>query len=404
MTTQEVGTRPTLLERARRVIDEAGLDGWLVADFRWSNPLFGHLLGLGSGILTRRTFLWVPRSGAGEPRIIISLTDAHTVSNLGLDTARYRSFDEMVALLGAALPRGGRIAMEYVERGALPTVSVVDAGLVELIRSLSVEVASSGALVSALDVWTDRQRALHERAAGIVDGARRFALELARTRLARGERLTEGSLADLILSYFGEHGLTTHAGPDIAAGPHGADPHYAVAPGSPGAEIGPGSVLVLDLWGKVAGEDGAPYADSTWMAFAGSDPPDEVLAIFAAVRDAREAAIFAIDQAACAGHTITGREVDRAGRAAIERAGMSEYLIHRTGHSLGTEHVQGMGTNLDDVEFPDDRPLLPGSGFTVEPGLYLPGRFGVRLEVSAILLPGGVQVTTERQEQLTLLQ
>jgi Xaa-Pro aminopeptidase len=139
------------------------------------------------------------------------------------------------------------------------------------------------------------------------------------------------------------------------------------------------------------------------MAYTGSAPPEDLRATFAAAREARDAAIAAIDRAARAGRTLAGREVDHVARASVERADMAEYLVHRTGHSLGTEHVQGVGTNLDDVEFPDDRPLLPGSGFTVEPGLYLPGRFGVRLEVSAVLLTNGVRLTTESQQELTLI-
>jgi Xaa-Pro aminopeptidase len=386
-----------------QLLADADLDGWLVADFRWSNPLFGHLLDLRSGILTRRSFLWLPGRGAGEPQILLSRTDAHTVSGLGVPTSLYGGFDDMSVWLRETLPRGGRVAMEYVALGALPTVSVVDAGLIELVRSFGVEVVSSGSLIAALQVWTDHQRALHERAGGIVDAARRLALQRCRELLRDGERVTEGTLGRLILAYFDEQGAVTHPGPDVAVGAHSADPHYAVDPDGEGAEITSDTVLLIDLWARVRDAEDAPYADSTWMAYTGSAPPEDLRATFAAAREARDAAIAAIDRAARAGRTLAGREVDHVARASVERADMAEYLVHRTGHSLGTEHVQGVGTNLDDVEFPDDRPLLPGSGFTVEPGLYLPGRFGVRLEVSAVLLTNGVRLTTESQQELTLI-
>ena len=126
------------LHKAMQLVADANLDGWLIADFRWSNPFFGYLLGLQSGILTRRSFLWLPRQGAGEPQVLISRTDAHTVSRLGVSISLYGGFEEMCAWLRDALPRDGRVAMEYVPHGALPTVSVVDAGLMELVLSFGV--------------------------------------------------------------------------------------------------------------------------------------------------------------------------------------------------------------------------------------------------------------------------
>jgi Xaa-Pro aminopeptidase len=391
------------LDRAMQMVANEGLAGWLIADFRWNNPMLGHLLGLHSGILSRRCFLWLPGHGAREPRILISRTDAHTVSGLDVATTAYGGFDEMIAQLRALLPVKGRVAMEYVERGALPTVSVVDAGLIELLRSLGVDVVSSSSLIAALQVWNDQQQALHERAATVVDEARRRALQHCRERLQSGETVTEGMLGRFILSYFDERGFSTDGAPDVGVGSHSADPHYAVEPDGDGAEITMNDVLLIDLSTKVREVEDAPYADSTWMAYTGSQPPEDLLTVFAAVREARDAAIAAVDQTAQAGRTIAGRDVDRVARASIARSGMTNHLIHRTGHSLGTDHVHGMGTNLDDIEFPDDRPLLPGSGFTIEPGLYLPGRFGVRLEVSAMLLADGVRITTERQQELTSL-
>jgi Xaa-Pro aminopeptidase len=206
-------------------------------------------------------------------------------------------------------------------------------------------------------------------------------------------------LADLIATAFTDNGMEAHA-PDVGVGAHAADPHYSIA--GEGAEIGRDQVLLLDLATKLRDVDGAPYGDTTWMTFTGPEPPADLLHTFALVRAARDAAIDAINAATAANRTMRGQEVDRIARSVIADAGMADHLIHRTGHSLGTDHVHGMGTNLDDIEFPDDRSLLRESGFTVEPGLYFPGRFGVRLEVSAILHADGVEVTTERQVEMSL--
>ncbi|GAC1401342.1 MAG: M24 family metallopeptidase [Chloroflexota bacterium] len=390
------------LERWMRIVGEAGFDGWLVADFRRNNPLLARLLGLHSGILTRRSFLWLPAHGKGEPHVFVSRTDGHAISSLECPRSLYGGFDEMVETLRRLLPANARVAMEYVELGTLPTVSRVDAGLVELVRSLGVTVQSSGALIAALEVWDERQAALHKQAARGVDEARRLALEHCTERLRADEDVTEGMIVQRIRSYFDEHGLESADGPDVGAGVNSADPHYGSGDGA-GAVITPDTVLLLDIWAQVRDASDAPYADITWMAFTGSSPPQHVVTVYDAVQSAREAAVALINLRVASGQSVTGREIDREARTAIIDRGLDEFLIHRTGHSLGIDHVQGMGTNLDDVEFPDDRPLLFGSGFTVEPGLYLPGQFGMRSEVSAILLPTGVHVTTEAQQSLTLL-
>jgi len=390
------------LERWTRLVGDVGLDGWLIADFRWNNPLFARLLGLRSGILTRRCFLWLPAFGHGEPRVIASRVDGHAVAALACPTTLYSGFAEMAATLESLLPPGGRVAMEYVAQGLLPTVSRVDAGLVELVRGYGVAVESSGSLIATLEVWDERQRTLHERAARGVDEARRLALRRCAELLGRGEPVTEGGLAAFIASYFAGEGLFPGDGPDVAVDANAADPHYSLDDG-PGAPVSPASVLLIDLWAQVRDAEDAPYADSTWMAYTGPTPPADLVDAFVAARAARDAAIAAVDAATQAGTPIAGRAVDRVARASLTGSGYAERIVHRTGHSLGADHVHGMGPNLDDIEFPDDRPLLPWSGFTVEPGLYWPGRFGVRVEVSAILRPDGVRLTTESQRELTLV-
>jgi Xaa-Pro aminopeptidase len=392
----------TSLERWMGVVGDAGFSGWLIADFRWNNPLFARMLNLHSGMLTRRAFLWLPARGQGEPHVVVSRVDGYTVSELDTHVSLYAGLDEMVSTLQGLLPRHGDVAMEYVERGVLPTVSRVDAGLVELVRSFGVSVVSSGSLISALEVWDESQLELHKRAARGVDGARAVALHRCGELLQEGERVSERILAEIIRLYFSDLGLDDSPDPDVAVDAHTADPHYSIGEGE-GSEITRDAVLLMDLVTKVRDAEGAPFADTTWMAYTGASPPRDLVEAFDTVRAARDAGIRVVDDAARDGRRIAGRDVDRVTRGSIASAGFTGHVFHRTGHSLGTDHVHGMGTNLDDIEFPDDRPLLIGSGFTIEPGLYWPGRFGVRLEVSAVMLPDGLRITTESQEELTLV-
>src|SRR5579875_2590873 len=275
MAVEDSGALRARLERWMKIVGDSGVDGWLIADFRWNNPLFARLLDLHSGILTRRCFLWLPAAGHGEPLVLASRVDGHAVAALDCPVSLYEGFEGMAATLQALLPRGGRVAMEYVERGLLPTVSRVDAGLVELIRSFDVEVVSSGSLIARLEVWDERQRTLHERAARAVDDARRLALRRCGELLQRGEEVTEGALAALIASYFTDQGLYVGDGPDVAVDANAADPHYSLDDGV-GAPIPRNAVLLIDLWAKVRDVEDAPYADSTWMAYTGPTPPADL--------------------------------------------------------------------------------------------------------------------------------
>jgi Xaa-Pro aminopeptidase len=262
--------------------------------------------------LTRRCFLWIPAAGRGEPGVIASRVDGQAVTDLVCPVSLYAGFEEMASLLRTTLPRDGRVAMEYVARGLLPTVSRVDAGLIDLVRSYGVDV-SSRALIATLEIWNDRQRALHERAARGVDAARRLALQRCGEVLGRGEHVTEGTLRAVLTAYFAGEGLAAGDSPDVAVNAHAADPHYSLDDGE-GAAITADSVVLIDLWARVRDAGDAPYADSTWMAHTGHTPPANLVRAFAAARAARDAALAAIEAAARAGTQITGREVDRIAR------------------------------------------------------------------------------------------
>ncbi|HVL95595.1 MAG TPA: M24 family metallopeptidase [Solirubrobacteraceae bacterium] len=375
--------------RVRAALRDAGLAAWLLYDFRGSNPVFWHALGSEPRATTRRLFCVVPADG--EPVLIASPLDRNVVAGLGLPLRLCGSWPAVVDALREHLPPRGRVAMEYSPGGALPIASWVDAGTVELVRSFGVEVVSSGDLFQIVaGVWDAQALASHREAVGHVLEVRDLALER-----ARGS--TERAVSAFVAEQFARRGLEAEDQAVVAVGPHAGDPHHEPED----APVGDDEVLLLDLWARRPGERNV-YADVTWMAWTGPGPlPERVQEVFAAVAAGRDAALALLRR----GGTLRGFEVDRACRAEIAARGLGDAFIHRTGHSLGPgPRVHGLGANLDDLETHDDRTLVPGTGFTVEPGVYLP-EFGVRLEVDVFWDPRvGPEVTTPVQAAIERLE
>ena len=388
------------LSRLQTQVTEAGLDGWLVYDFRGSNPFAARLLGLPTGLhLTRRYFVWVPREGrpavlhnaieGGNWKRITAGSDVETVSCAG--------HAQMQAALEARVRPGMRAAMEYSARCAVPYVSRVDAGTIEQVRALGAEVASSADLMQEHLVWSDEDLAAHLVAADAVVAARDAGFRLIHERLRAGEPVDELSVQAAIMAVFAERGLESDHPANVSFGAHAADPHHA-----PNADdnpaLAPGQCVLIDLWAQVPGR---PYADITWMGCAG-EPSSELVRIWEAVRDARDAAVSLL----AGGYKgREGWEADRAARAVLDGAGLSAAFTHRLGHSLGTLAVHGDAVNLDDFEAHDTRKLIPGIGVTIEPGAYLPERaIGVRTEVNVYFAhTGEATVTTPLQRNLLVL-
>lgn len=381
--------------RIRAALRDASLGAWVLWDFRGSNPVLRHVLGTGPLGTSRRLVLVVPADG--EPVLVTSRLDRDAVAGLRLPLAVYRSWPELVAELRERLAGAGRVAMEYSPGGALPVVSWADAGAVELVRGLGVDVVSSGDLFQAVAAaWDDVAEASHHEAVRHVLEVRDLALERARAGLGT---VTEREVASLILDQFDRRGLQTEGSPSVSAGPASGNPHAEPSD----AVIGRDDVLLLDLWARRPGERHV-FADVTWMSWTGAEPPVDVRETFAAVAAGRDAALDAVRAAWAQGRRLKGFEADRACRAAVAAAGHEDGILHRTGHSLGPgPSVHGLGANLDDYETHDDRELVPGTGFTVEPGVY-GERFGIRLECDVHLHPQrGPVVTTPVQTDLTLL-
>jgi Xaa-Pro dipeptidase len=377
------------LPEIQHALADAGVDGWLLYDFRGLNPIAGGLLGL-EGMTTRRVFVFVPANGGGTP---VALT--HAIEQLpwhrwpaewGKDV--YSSWRTLESWLAKHVG-GRRVAMEYSAGDAVPYLDRIPAGVIEMVRTAGATVVSSGELVSRFyATWNDENIASHARAAEIIATIGQAALQLAGERARSKDAITEHQLMEWIKNRFRKAGLETDHGPNVSAGANAANPHYEPTPDAPRV-IREGEILLIDLWAR---ESNQPYADQTWMASLGT-PSAESLEIWNAIRDARDAAIEYVQTRAKTGEPIRGADVDDAARQVIESRGYGQYFTHRTGHSIDARDIHGSGPHLDNLETREERLLVPGVGFSIEPGIYIPGKIGMRTEVNVYMTDGQAVVT-----------
>ena len=371
-----------VLEIQRALREQEGLEGWLFYDFRGSDPLGYRVLLLDPTMhVTRRWYYWIPAEGT--PQKLVHRIEPHVLDALPGHSHAYVSWDQQRQLLKRVLSGSRRIAMQYSPMNAVPYVSRVDAGTMELVRSFGVEVVSSGDLIQLFEArWTDRQLESHQYAASalrrIVDEAFGRVGEI----LSKGQNLTEHGLQQFILSRIREAGMVTSSPPIAAVNAHSADPHYA-PPAVGSATITRDDLVLIDLWAKQPAA-GSVYADITWTAYAGSTVPEKHRTVFSIVRQGRDAALNFVRTQMLAGQRPFGYEVDSACRLVIQAAGYGGQFVHRTGHSIG-EEVHGNGANIDGLETQDTRRLMPHTCFSIEPGIYLPGEFGIRSELDVFL-------------------
>lgn len=378
--------------RIQEALRRQQLDGWLFFDHHGRDPLAYRVLGLRPGHVTRRWYYLIPANG--EPRGLVHRIESGVINGLPGEKAQYSSWQEQHAGLGRLLKGTKRVAMQYSPLCAIPYVAMVDAGTVELVRSQGVEVASSAELIQEFEAClNDTQFASHLEAGRRVDKVRAEAFRFIGDKLAGGA--SEIMVQDWIREQFAGAGLITDSGPIVSVNAHAGDPHY-----EPTAEtsspIRPGDFVLLDMWAKLEQPDSI-YYDITWNGFCG-DAPDRVREVFETVRDARDRAIEAVSQAVKERRGIRGFEVDDASRNYIRERGFGERFVHRTGHSIGTE-VHGTGANMDNLETHDERRILPGALFSVEPGIYLDD-FGVRCEVDVFVTADSASTTGIVQRDL----
>ncbi|MEW6544590.1 MAG: M24 family metallopeptidase [Nitrospirota bacterium] len=362
--------------------ETSDLDGWLFYDFRGSDPLAYRVLRLDPARhVTRRWYYWVPATG--EPVKLMHKIEPHVLEELPGETQFYMSWQSLGACLSRVLAGVKRAAMQYSPQNAIPYVSRVDAGTVEQVRGFGVEVVTSADLVQRFEaVWDDQQLATHRVAA---EALRRIVDEAFRhvgASIAAHRSLTEYDLQQFILSRFKEYGLVTATPPIAAVNAHSADPHYSPAPQG-ASVIAEGDLVLIDLWAKQPAPRSV-YADITWTGYVGRTVPPRQSEIFAIVRRARDAALEFVKARVAAGDFPCGWEVDEVSRNVIRDAGYGVKFFHRTGHSIG-EEVHGNGANIDNLETRDGRRLLPRTCFSIEPGIYLEGQFGIRSELDVYL-------------------
>jgi Xaa-Pro dipeptidase len=387
----------------RRAMADDGIDAWLVFDFRGSNFVFRQLLP-GKKHLTRRCYLLIPREG--QPRLAVSGLDKNNFADskdAGIALDIYHGMQELDAWLRRTLQPLKRVAMEYVPGGQLPVMSIVDAGTIEAVRSMGVEVASSADLVQvSVARWSAKAVKTHEKATRgcmkIKDDAFAFIGEALRA----GRTIHEHDVQAFMVERFKEEKLDPKDAPIVAVNEHSGDPHYAPSAAAP-RRIKRGDWVLIDLWARVPGEENV-FSDTTWVGTTNDKPSKRELEVFNAVKAARDASVTLAQKAFKSKQPVQGWQLDEAAREQIIAAGFGKFIKHRTGHSLSPgPEVHGMGMNLDNMETRDSRRMLAGLGFTVEPGIYTP-QFGVRLELNVFVDPKrGPIVTCETQNEIIVI-
>ena len=377
---------------------QAKLDGWLFYDFRGSDPIAQRILDLPPGMRTRRWFYFVPAKGT--PRKLVHKIEAGALAAMPGDTFYYAGQDELRAGVKKLLGRGKKIAMQYSPKNAIPYVSTVDAGTVELVRSCGAKVLSSADLVQKYEAcWSKEQLDSHLAAGRAIDRIVSDAFQYAASCVREKKPLTEYDLQQWILQKFGEAGIITDEGPDIAVNANASDPHYGPTR-EKSSPIREGDLLLLDVWGKQKAP-GSVFYDITWMGYLGAKVPEKYAEVFRVLREARDRAVDLIRASVKSGKPLQGWQVDKAARAVVEKAGYGKYFFHRTGHNIGTS-VHGNGVNMDGLETHDNRHLIPGTCNSVEPGIYLP-EFGMRTEVDVYVDEHEARVTGAVQTEISPL-
>jgi Xaa-Pro dipeptidase len=375
------------------------VDGWLFFDHHHRDPIAYRILGLvANDHVSRRWYYWIPREG--EPVRLAHRIEDFRLNALPGALTLYSSWKEQRAALEKILAGASRIAMQYSPDCMIPHVSLVDGGTIDLLRGMGKTIVSSAGLVQYFEArWDDEQLAMHTEAGRLIDGVLDEAFELIRQRTRSGGKIKEIEVAELIQRRFGEVGIFTDSGPIVGCGPHSGDPHYGpTAEGS--SWIASGDFVLIDLWGKLQ-KPRSVYYDITWTGYCGDTPPERVQQVFDIVTGARDKALQAVDDAIRGGRAVRGCDIDDVTRGHITAAGFGEYFVHRTGHSIG-EDIHGAGANLDNLETQDERPLIPRTCFSIEPGIYLP-EFGVRSEIDCYVSETGARATGRVQRDIVRL-
>jgi Xaa-Pro aminopeptidase len=388
------------LDAIQAALREAGHDGWLFYDHHHRDPIAGRILGLDpKAHITRRWYYFVP--AVGEPRKLVHRIEQGRLDALPGPKTVYSSWQELAAGLEALLAGSTRLAMQYSPNNAILYVSMVDAGTVEFLRGLGKQIVSSADLVSTFEaVLTTAQVASHTVAQKAIDAILAEGWQEISRRL-RPSAGGKGSYSEFehvqwLSEAMRREGLVWDDGPNVSVNANSSDSHYEPT-AERSAPIAEGDFLLIDIWAR-PNQPASIYYDITWTGVVGREPSSREQLVFETVRNARDAAILAVETAFAAGRSMRGFEADDDARAVIRDAGFGEFFTHRTGHNIAQE-LHGSGAHLDNLETHDERLLLPNTCFSVEPGIYLP-EFGVRSEIDMLTAPGKAWVTGKIQREL----
>ncbi|MDI6804769.1 MAG: M24 family metallopeptidase [Bacteroidota bacterium] len=388
-------------KKIQTALRRRGIDGWLFYDFHNRDMLAYRILGLDSTkMATRRWFYFIPAKG--EPRKL-----AHSVEKFKLDSLPgkkvvYLPWKQQHELLKKMLGPKKKIAMQYSPKNNIPYISIVDAGTIELVKSFGHQVVSSADLVTEFEAFIDEKSyRLHLQASKLIDRIRKEAFELIGKSVKEKLNLTEYDVQQFIMNRFKKDGLVTHSAPIVGTNDHPADPHFEPTPQN-SRKFKTGDTVLIDLWAKKDVPNGI-YYDITWVGYIGVNPPPKYVDIFDAAKNARNAAVKFIQEKFAKKKPCFGWEVDDVCRNVVKKAGYGKYFVHRTGHSIGVE-VHGNGANIDNLETKDERQLMPGSCFSIEPGIYLEGEMAVRSELNMFIKHNGEAIVTgEVQNEIVLI-
>lgn len=383
------------ISEVQKHLKEQNIDGWLLYDFAQCNQLLYLFLELFEEMIFRRRFFyWIPAEGS--PIKILHAIESHVLDEWPGEKRLYSSWQILHKELAAVLKGKKRIAMEYSPKNAIPYISKVDGGTVDLVRSFGVEVVSSGDFLPYFTAVLDEQQAQsHIRAGAALDRLVNDAWNWIAEQLKQNKALTEYDVQQKIMRDFAENNLFTDTPPDVSVNANTADPHYLPLKGK-SSSIQKGDFILIDMWCKEK-DKRAVFADITRVGIAAERPTSHQKEIFQIVRGAQKAATDFVIERFKQKKRVEGYEIDDVARHFIQKAGYGEYFLHRTGHNIGIE-LHGSGAHIDNLEMHDVRPILPGTCFSIEPGIYLEGQFGVRLEYDVyvdkegkIEIVGGVQ-------------
>jgi len=367
----------------QKALKEVKADGWLFYDFHNRDAIAARILNMDTNrFASRRWFYFIPSEG--EPKKLVHAIEPWRCDHLPGEKLIYLEWKLQHKLLKEILADSKNILMQYSPNNAIPYVSIVDGGTIDLIRSFGVNVQSSADLVSIFESHLSMDDLKSHKEAGVVlQMVKDEAFKEISRQIKAGLNPTEFEIYEFMKKIMYDNNMTFPDGPIVAINEHAADPHF-----EPTAEnsykMKEGDLVLIDLWAK-KNVPGSIFYDITWMGYIDSSVPDKFENVFQVIKNARDAAVNTVKDAFANSTVIRGCDVDDACRNVVVEAGYGKYFIHRTGHNIG-EEVHGNGVHIDNLETKDERVIIPGTCFSVEPGIYIPEeKMGFRTEVDVFV-------------------